>query len=142
MKVLDVQGFSFLLSHDTDITTMEAAAKQAMLLYGEKIDFMVYGHKHREAEAVSGYTDSGSALVVQVPSICGADRFAQRLGFLGKPGVLAIAFRSPLCRRKATGCHWALCMSVYPGGQAGVFANAGVGGGDAGRIQRKNPRSV
>ncbi len=99
MKVLDVQGFSFLLSHDTDTKTMEAAAKQAMLLYGEKVDFMVCGHKHREAEAISGYTDSGSALVVRVPSVCGADRYAQRLGFGGKPGALVMVMERGYGRR-------------------------------------------
>lgn len=87
MKKIEVEGFNILLSHDTDIKSMEAAAKQAMLLYNERIDFMVCGHKHREMEAISGYTDSGSALVLRVPSICGVDRYAQSLGYGGKPGA-------------------------------------------------------
>ncbi len=47
-KHLSVQGFNLLLTHGTDIRNMENAAKQAMLLYGERIDYLICGHKHRE----------------------------------------------------------------------------------------------
>lgn len=99
MHYLQVQGYSILLSHDTDAKTMEAAARQAMLLYGERVDYMVTGHRHREQEAVSGYNETGSALVLRVPSICGADRYAQKLGFGGKPGALAMVLEAGYGRR-------------------------------------------
>ena len=33
-----------------------------MLLYGEAIDYLICGHKHREQEYVSGYTDQGNSV--------------------------------------------------------------------------------
>ena len=66
-KLVRVQGYSILLSHDTDTASLENAAKQAMLLYNERIDFMICGHKHRERELISGYTASGNALFLMCP---------------------------------------------------------------------------
>lgn len=99
MKRLDVQGFSFLVTHGTDIKHMENAAKQAMLLYNERIDFLICAHKHREQGAISGYTDSGNSMVIRVPSICGMDDYAQRLGYGGKPGALAMVIEAGYGRR-------------------------------------------
>ena len=98
-KHLTVQGFSILLTHGTDIKSLENAAKQTMLLYGESIDYLICGHKHREQEYVSGYTDQGNAVVVRVPSLCGMDEYAQRLGYGGKPGALAMVLEAGYGRR-------------------------------------------
>lgn len=98
-KHLTVQGFSILLTHGTDIKSLENAAKQTMLLYGESIDYLICGHKHREQEYVSGYTDQGNAVVIRVPSLCGMDEYAQRLGYGGKPGALAMVLESGYGRR-------------------------------------------
>lgn len=98
-KHLTVQGFSILLTHGTDIKSLENAAKQSMLLYGESIDYLICGHKHREQEYVSGYTDQGNAVVVRVPSLCGMDEYAQRLGYGGKPGALAMVLEAGYGRR-------------------------------------------
>ena len=99
MKRVDVQGYSFLVTHGTDVKKLDNAAKQAMLLHNERIDFMVCAHKHREQSAVSGYTDSGNTYVMRVPSICGMDQFAQHLGYGGKPGALALVVESGYGRR-------------------------------------------
>lgn len=98
-KHLIVQGFSILLTHGTDIKSLENAAKQTMLLYGESIDYLICGHKHREQEYVSGYTDQGNAVVIRVPSLCGMDEYAQRLGYGGKPGALAMVLEAGYGRR-------------------------------------------
>ena len=98
-KHVSVQGFNLLLTHGTDIKSLENAAKQAMLLYNEPIDYLICGHKHREQEYVSGYTDQGSSVVVRVPSICGMDEYAQRLGYGGKPGALGMVRESGYGRR-------------------------------------------
>ena len=98
-KHLTVQGFSILLTHGTDIKSLENAAKQTMLLYGESIDYLICGHKHREQEYVSGYTDHGNAVVIRVPSLCGMDEYAQRLGYGGKPGALAMVLEAGYGRR-------------------------------------------
>lgn len=98
-KLVKVRGYAILLSHDTDTRTLEEAAKQAMLLYNERIDFMICGHKHRERELVSGYTDSGNSVILRVPSICGMDDYAQRLGYGGQPGALAMVIERGYGRR-------------------------------------------
>ena len=98
-KHVSVQGFNLLLTHGTDIKSMENAAKQAMLLYNEPIDYLICGHKHREQEYVSGYTDQGNSVVVRVSSICGMDEYAQRLGYGGKPGALGMVLESGYGRR-------------------------------------------
>ena len=98
-KHLTVQGFSILLTHGTDIKSLENAAKQTMLLYGESIDYLICGHKHREQEYVSGYTDQGNAVVIRVPSLCGMDEYAQRLGYRGRPGALAMVLEAGYGRR-------------------------------------------
>jgi len=99
MKFLYVQGYSFLLSHDTEWKTLEITARQAMLQYGETVDYMIAGHKHREQEAVSGYNETGNTMIIRVPSICGADRFAQKLGYGGKPSALAMVIEKGYGRR-------------------------------------------
>ena len=98
-KHLAVQGFNLLLTHGTDIKSLENAAKQTMLLYGEAIDYLICGHKHREQEYVSGYTDQGNSVVIRVPSVCGMDEYAQRLGYGGKPGALAMVLEAGYGRR-------------------------------------------
>ena len=98
-KHLTVQGFNLLLTHGTDIKSLENAAKQTILLYGEAIDYLICGHKHREQEYVSGYTDQGNSVVIRVPSVCGMDEYAQRLGYGGKPGALAMVLEAGYGRR-------------------------------------------
>lgn len=98
-KHLTVQGFNLLLTHGTDIKSLENAAKQTMLLYGEAIDYLICGHKHREQEYVFGYTDQGNSVVIRVPSVCGMDEYAQRLGYGGKPGALAMVLEAGYGRR-------------------------------------------
>ena len=98
-KHLTVQGFNLLLTHGTDIKSLENAAKQTMLLYGEAIDYLICGHRHREQEYVSGYTDQGNSVVIRVPSVCGMDEYAQRLGYGGKPGALAMVLEAGYGRR-------------------------------------------
>lgn len=98
-KQLSVQGFSVLLTHGTDVRMMEKAARQSMLLYNEGIDFFVCGHKHREQECISGYTDQGSSVIIRVPSICGMDEYAQRLGYGGRPGAMAMVLEAGYGRR-------------------------------------------
>lgn len=98
-KHLSVQGCSILLTHGTDVRMMEKAARQAMLLYNEGIDFFICGHKHREQECVSGYTDQGNSVIVRVPSICGMDEYAQQLGYGGRPGAMAMVLEAGYGRR-------------------------------------------
>ena len=64
-----------------------------------RIDYLICGHKHREQEYVSGYTDQGNAVVIRVPSLCGMDEYAQRLGYGGRPGALAMVLEAGYGRR-------------------------------------------
>ena len=94
------------MTHGTDIKALENAAQQAMLLYNERIDFFFCAHKHREQNAISGYTDSGNSLVLRIPSICGMDQYAQKLGYGGKPGALALVIEAGYGRR----CMYPICL--------------------------------
>ena len=94
------------MTHGTDIKALENAAQQAMLLYNERIDFFICAHKHREQNAISGYTDSGNSLVLRIPSICGMDQYAQKLGYGGKPGALALVIVAGYGRR----CMYPICL--------------------------------
>lgn len=99
IKLINVQGYTFLLTHGTQAKTLEALVKQTLLLYGQKVDFIVCAHKHREQEMVSGYTDDGNAMVLRIPSICGMDSYAQSLGYGGRPGALAMVMERGYGRR-------------------------------------------
>ena len=89
MKLIEIQGKSVLVAHGDSAKSLDTLAKQAILLYGKKIDYCICAHKHREQEAISGYTDDGNTLVLRVPSMCGMDGYAQKLGYGGRPGALA-----------------------------------------------------
>lgn len=99
-KLIEIQGYNFLMTHgDGSAKGLDALAKQAMLLYGERIDFFICAHRHREQEAITGYTDDGNALVLRIPSLCGMDGYAQALGYGGKPGALALIMERGYGRR-------------------------------------------
>lgn len=63
------------------------------------MDYFLCAHKHREQEAVTGFTDDGNAVVIRVPSICGMDGYAQKLGYGGRPGALAMVIERGYGRR-------------------------------------------
>ena len=99
MKLVEIQGKNVLVAHGDTVKGLDTLAKQAMLLYGKRIDYCICAHKHREQEAVSGYTDDGNTLVLRVPSVCGMDGFAQRLGYGGKAGALCLVMEEGYGRR-------------------------------------------
>ena len=98
MKLVEVQGYNFLMTHGND-KALDALAKQTMLLYGQRIDYFLCAHRHRKQEAISGYTDDGNAMTLRVPSICGMDGYAKSLGYGGKPGALALVMEKGYGRR-------------------------------------------
>ena len=98
-KLVKIQGYTVIMVHGEDDKSLESFAKQTVLLYGEPIDFYICAHKHRAQEAITGYTSDGNSIVMRVPSICGMDRFAQKLGFGGKPGALAVVMERGVGRR-------------------------------------------
>ena len=98
-KLVEVQGYRFLLTHGEDAKSLDALAKQTLLLYGERIDYFVCAHKHREQEMTTGYTDDGNTVVLRIPSLCGMDGYAQKLGYGGKPGALCLVMEEGYGRR-------------------------------------------
>lgn len=107
MKLVEIQGKNVLVAHGDTARGLDALAKQAVLLYGKRIDYCICAHKHREQEAVSGYTDDGNTLVLRVPSVCGMDGFAQRLGYGGHAGALALVMEEGYGRR----CMYPIALS-------------------------------
>ena len=98
-KLLEIQGKNVLVAHGDTAKGLEALAKQSILLYGKRIDLCLCAHKHREQEMVSGFTDDGNMLILRVPSVCGMDGYAQKLGFGGRPGALALVMEEGYGRR-------------------------------------------
>jgi len=95
----DVCGYTFLLLHGDGGSSIQQIARDAVNLYSKPIDFFVCGHKHSEAEFLSGATKDGNSVIIRVPSICGIDRFAQSLGCGGSAGATAILMEEGYGRR-------------------------------------------
>lgn len=101
-NLIDVCGFNIVLTHGSDDATISNLAKQMILLYNQKIDFFFCGHKHTEQETPTGYTEDGNSFIQRVPSICGADGFAQKLRKGGRPGAIIQLMEEGYGRR----CVW------------------------------------
>lgn len=97
--LIEVQGFKFLVFHGDDEKKIEQIARDAVNLYGERIDFFVCGHKHREQDMPSGMVSTGDSVIIRVPSICGTDSFAYGKGYSGKPGAIATVIERGYGRR-------------------------------------------
>lgn len=95
----NVLGYSFLLLHGDAEKDIPQFADETIRLYGKPIDFFVCGHKHRENEYPTGVTPQGTSIIIRVPSICGADSYAQSKSFGGKPGAIAIVMEKGYGRR-------------------------------------------
>lgn len=99
MHLCMVQDFSFLLLHGDGEKKIEEIARNAVNLYGKSINFFVCAHKHRAQEMPSGWTADGNSEIIRVPSICGANNFAQDKGFGGAAGAMACIIEKGYGRR-------------------------------------------
>lgn len=89
-KCINICGFEFLILHGDELRNIGSYARDAVNIYGKKIDFFVCGHYHKEQEFYAGSTPTGNGVIVRVPSICGVDPYAHSKGYGGKPGATAI----------------------------------------------------
>ncbi len=96
---IDICGFSFLLLHGDDARHIQEVARDAVNLYGKRIDFFVCGHLHREGEFPSGMTPDGGSIIVRTPSICGVDSYAHSKGYRGASGSTAMIIEPEYGRR-------------------------------------------
>ena len=99
LNLVDVKGFSFLLFHGDGNKSIEQMCRDSVNLYGKQIDFVVCGHKHKEEVIPAGVTASGETVIIRTPSICGMDKYAQSLGYGGKPGAIASVIERGYGRR-------------------------------------------
>lgn len=99
MKLIDIEGFSFLLLHGDGEKSIDQIARDTVNLYGRSIDYFVCGHKHKENEYPAGNTPYGSSVIIRTPSICGMDRYAQRKGYGGRAGAVALVMEEGYGRR-------------------------------------------
>lgn len=99
MVLAEIEGYKFLLLHGDGEKNIDQIAKDAVNMYGEKIDFFICGHKHREQEFPMGMTEDGNSVVIRTPSICGVDRYAQSKGWAGRPGATAMVIEKGYGRR-------------------------------------------
>lgn len=98
MKMVSVCGYSFVLLHGDGNKSINDIARNTVNLYGEKIDYFVCGHLHKEQEFLSGVTSDGNSVIVRVPSLCGMDRYAQSKGFGGQAGATAMVIAAGVGR--------------------------------------------
>lgn len=99
MHLIGIRGFNFLILHGDSEKKIDQIAKETVNLYSEKLDFIVCAHKHREQEFPAGWTADGNSVIIRVPSICGANTFAQNKGYGGRPGVIATVIEQGYGRR-------------------------------------------
>lgn len=99
MHLCMIQDFYFLLLHGDGEKKIEEIARNAVNLYGRSIDFFMCAHKHRAQEMPSGWTADGNSEIIRVPSICGANNFAQDKGFGGAAGAMACIIEKGYGRR-------------------------------------------
>lgn len=90
MKKVSVCGYSFVLLHGDGEKSISDIARSTVNLYGEKIDYFLCGHLHKEQEFPSGATSDGNSTIIRVPSLCGMDKYAQSRGFGGQAGATAM----------------------------------------------------
>ena len=106
LHAADICGYRFLLIHGDGSKDVASITRDAINMYGEEIDYVMCGHLHKEMDQFSGMTSTGNSFIVRVPSICGTDRYAQRQGFGGKPGAIAMLIEHGYGRR----CVWPITI--------------------------------
>lgn len=99
MHLVEIRGYNFLLLHGDGEKRIDQIARDAVNIYGERIDFFMCGHKHRDQELPSGMSCDGNSTIIRVPSICGVDSFAQSKGYSGRPGAIATVIEKDYGRR-------------------------------------------
>ena len=98
MQLIKVCGYSFLLLHGDGDKSIDQIARNTVNLYGEKVDYFVCGHLHKEQEFPSGMTSDGNSVIIRVPSMCGADKYAQSKGYGGHAGATAMVIKEGVGR--------------------------------------------
>ena len=89
MSKITICGYNFVLLHGDGEKSIDQIARNTVNLYGERVDYFVCGHLHKEQEFPAGYTIDGNSLIIRVPSLCGMDKYAQSKGYGGRAGATA-----------------------------------------------------
>ena len=89
MSKITICGYNFVLLHGDGEKSIDQIARNTVNLYGERVDYFVCGHLHKEQEFPSGYTSDGNSVIIRVPSLCGMDKYAQSKGYGGRAGATA-----------------------------------------------------
>ena len=97
-KMIDVQGFKFLLIHGQG-NDIENITRDHQNLYYNKIDVVMCGHLHKSQTFTAGIAPGGHVIIERVPSICGVDPYAQSKGFGGQPGATVMIIEEGYGRR-------------------------------------------
>lgn len=95
---VNVCGYNFLMLHGEG-GKIQDICRDAVNVYGNHVDYFVCGHLHHEEELASGTTRDGNSIIVRVPSLCGMDGYAQRLGRFSKPGATVMIMEPMVGRR-------------------------------------------
>lgn len=82
-----INGYNILAGHGDNDKDLEKSIKDYILLYGEKIDYFITGHKHHGFVETVGMTENGNIDAIRLPSIVGLDRYSESLKKAAKPGA-------------------------------------------------------
>jgi len=93
LHCVEIAGFKFMLLHGDNPKDVTTLAKDAVNLYGSPIDYFICGHLHKQQEYLGGMTADGNSVVIRVPSVCGADPYANRKYYGGKPGAVVMIMK-------------------------------------------------
>lgn len=95
---VEVEGYNVLMLHGEG-GKIQDLCRDAVNVYGHHVDYFICGHLHHEEEIASGTTKNGNSVIVRVPSLCGMDGFAQKLGRYSKPGATVMILQQGFGRR-------------------------------------------
>lgn len=95
---VSIEGYDFLMLHG-DGGKIEDLSRDAVNVYGHHVDYFVCGHLHHEEEIASGTTKDGNSVIIRVPSLCGMDGYAQKLGRFSRPGATVLIMQQGMGRR-------------------------------------------
>lgn len=95
---VNVDGYNFLMLHGEG-GRIGDLSRDAVNVYGRHVDYFVCGHLHHEEEIASGTTKDGNSIIVRVPSLCGMDGYAQKLGRFSRPGATVLIMQQGVGRR-------------------------------------------
>lgn len=85
-------GYQFFAEHGHQVKNIRDEIKQLSLLHRKFIDFLLVGHKHHSEDVTIAEGDTNNCELIMIPSIMGADPYADSLRTGSKAGAKLCIF--------------------------------------------------